>query len=243
MSNPPGHYRSSDVTPDFIRKVEDELSRRLGQRVTLAVGSGILAARVESGLSIGKSAVVVTGVSPLLSRKQTAEWADVLERKINGELSERAEDVEHLFAEIQKSPCAEQTGVIVLKHVDDYDDEFFEALAEVIARDKAHRRFERAGKFEALQQYLREVRRRARKGETSQMWTELARGAARERELAAQEQGSKAPRADCPAPRNERTATGNDPKHRTGTHRRSCVPADPTRARCGATGIPGPDRA
>jgi len=34
---------------------------------------------------------------------------------------------------------------------------------------------------------LREVRRRARKGETSQMWAELARGAARERDLASQE--------------------------------------------------------
>jgi hypothetical protein len=113
-------------------------------------------------------------------------WADVLEHKINGELSERAEDVEHLFAQIQKSLSAEQTGAIVLTHVDDYDDEFFEALAEVIARDKAHRRFARAGKFEALLQYLREVRRRARKGETSQMWEELARGAARERDLASE---------------------------------------------------------
>jgi len=179
-------HRSSDITPDFIRKVEDELSRRLGERVVVVLGDGILAAQVKSGLPAGKSAVVVTGVGPLLSRKQPVAWADVLERKINGELSERAEDVEHLFAAIQKSPSAEQTGVIVLTHVDDYDDEFFEALAEVIARDKAHRRFARAGQFEALLQYLREVRRRARKGETSQMWEELARGAARERDLASE---------------------------------------------------------
>ena len=178
---------SSDITPDFIRKVEDELSRRLVERVIVVLGDGIVAARVDSGRSTGKSATVVTGVGPLLSRKQPAAWADVLERKISGELSERAEDAEHLFAEIQKSPSAEQTGAIVLTHVDDYDDEFFEALAEVIARDKADRRFARAGKFEALQQYLREVRRRARKGETSQMWAELARGAARERDLASQE--------------------------------------------------------
>ena len=188
MGTPSRHYKSSDITSDFIRKVEDELSRRLGHRVILALGDGILAARVKNGRSTGKSAVVVTEVGPLLCRKQTAEWADVLERKINGELSERAEDVEHLFAEIQKSPCAEQTGVIVLKHVDDYDDEFFEALAEVIARDKAHGHFDRVGKFEALQQYLREVRRRARKGETPQMWEELARGAAQERDLAARDQ-------------------------------------------------------
>jgi hypothetical protein len=187
MSNPVSSrsYTSSDITPGFLRKVEDELSRRLGERVLVVLGDGIVAAQGDSGLPAGKSAVVVTGVGPLLSRRQPAAWADVLERKINGEPSERAEDVEHLFAEIQKSPSAEQTGAIVLSHVDDYDDEFFEALAEVIARDKAHRRFARAGKFEALRQYLREVRRRACKGETSQMWAELARGAAREQDLKA----------------------------------------------------------
>jgi len=160
--------------------------------VVVVLGDGILAAQVKSGLPAGKSAVVVTGVGPLLSRKQPVAWADVLEHKINGELSERAEDVEHLFAQIQKSLSAEQTGAIVLTHVDDYDDEFFEALAEVIARDKAHGHFDRVGKFEALQQYLREVRRRARKGETPQMWEELARGAAQERDLAARDQDLKA---------------------------------------------------
>jgi len=92
--------------------------------VIVVLGDGIVAARVESGLPAGKSAVVVTGADPLLPRRQPAAWADVLERKIKGEPSERAEDVERLFAEIQKSPSAEQTGAIVLTHVNDYDDEF-----------------------------------------------------------------------------------------------------------------------
>jgi hypothetical protein len=49
-----------------------------------------------------------------------------------------------------------------------------------MARDKAGRRFDRARKLEKLDEYLREVRRRVDKGETAQMRTELARGAAQE---------------------------------------------------------------
>lgn len=178
-------HEPSEITPGFIKQVEHELYHRLGWRVTIALGDGILAARVEGGPPSPKSVVAVMDLGPLLRRKQAAEWADSLERKINGEdssgrVSERAEDVEQLFAEIQKSPSPEQTGAFVLTHVNDYDDEFFEALTEVITRDKAHRRFHRAHQFEALQEYLREVRRRARKGETDQMWRELACGAARE---------------------------------------------------------------
>jgi hypothetical protein len=83
-------------------------------------------------------------------------------------------DVEHLFAEIQKSPSAEKTGAMVLEHVGDYDDEFFEALAQVIVRDKASLHLDRVHKFEALRDYLRVVRRRAKAGETAEMWRELA---------------------------------------------------------------------
>jgi hypothetical protein len=157
--------------------------------VTLVLGNGILAVRVEGGLPAGQPVVIVMDSGPLRLRKRAAEWADVLERKINaedspGRVPERAGDAERLFAEIQKSPSPEQTGAIVLTHVNDYDDGFFKGLAEVISRDKAHRRFRRARQFEALQEYLREVRRRARNGETAQMWRELARGAAQEKELA-----------------------------------------------------------
>jgi hypothetical protein len=183
---PSRHDEPPEIAPEFIEQVEDELYHRLGWRVTIALGDGILAAKVETGPPTPKSVVAVMDSGPFLHRKRAAEWADSLERKINGEdssgrVSERAEDVEHLFAEIQKSPSPEQTGAFVLTHVGDYDDEFFEALTEVIVREKAHRRFRRAHQFEALQEYLRVVRRRARKGETGQMWRELAHGAAQEK--------------------------------------------------------------
>jgi len=189
------HPKPSHISPEFIKDIEAELYRRIRRRVTLALGDGIIAARVESGLPAVEPVVIVMDSGPLLPRKRVAEWADALERKIIGEASivqapERAEDVERLFAEIQKSPSPEQTGAIVLTHVGDYDDEFFEALGALITREKAHRRFDRARKFEALKGYLREVRKRARKGETAQMWQELARGAALEKEdLSAERHG------------------------------------------------------
>jgi hypothetical protein len=55
----------------------------------------------------------------------------------------RAEDIEHIVAEIQRSPSPEKTGMIVLEHIGDYDDEFFEALATLIAREQSHRRLDR----------------------------------------------------------------------------------------------------
>lgn len=181
------HPKPSHISHEFIKNIEDELYRRVRRRVTLALGDGIIAARVESGKPAVEPVVIVMDSGPLLPRKRVAEWADALERRINGGVSpapaqERAEDVERLFAQILKSPSPEQTGAIVLTHVGDYDDEFFEALAAVITREKAHRRFDRARKFEALTGYLGEVRRRARNGETDRMWRELARGAALEKE-------------------------------------------------------------
>jgi len=73
--------------------------------------------------------------------------------------------------------------VEVLEHVSDYDDDFFEALASVMAHDKGCLRPGRARDFEALRQYLDIVRRRARNGETAAMWRELAQGAAQETDL------------------------------------------------------------
>jgi hypothetical protein len=99
------------------------------------------------------------------------------------QFSGRAEEIEHLVAEIQRSPSPEKTGVIVLEHIGDYDDEFFEALAMLIAREEAHRRLDRVRVLETLREYLLYVRRRAREGQTADMRAELARGAAREKQI------------------------------------------------------------
>ena len=173
--------QSPGITIKFISEVQDELSRRLGQPVTMVLGDGIVAVRAEGELFAGES-VVVMDAGPLLSQKQPAEWADAFERKIS-RLSSRAADVEHLYAEIQKSPSPEKTGAIVLEHAGDYDDDFFEALATVIAHDKARLSLSRVRNFEALRSYLHLVRGRARAGETAAMRTELAQGAAQERDL------------------------------------------------------------
>ena len=101
----------------------------------------------------------------------------------SGRLSGRAEDVERLVAEIQRSPSPEQTGAVVLEHVDDYDDEFFECLTELITRDEAQRRLDRVRMLEAIRDYLRYVRRRAMGGQTADMWGELALGAVQEQIL------------------------------------------------------------
>jgi hypothetical protein len=63
--------------------------------------------------------------------------------------------LEHLVAEIQRSPSPETTDAVVLEHVDDYDDEFFECLTELMAREEAHRRLDRVRMIEALRDYLR----------------------------------------------------------------------------------------
>jgi hypothetical protein len=177
----PDRSNSPGITPEFISEVEHELSRRLGQPVTMVLGHGIVAVRADGEL-FAEESVVVMDAGPLLSRKRAAEWADAFERKIS-RLARRAADVEHLYAEIQKSPSPEKTGAIVLEHAGDYDDDFFEALATVIAHDKARLRLSRVRNFEALRAYLRLVRRRARAGETAAMWRELAQGAAQERDL------------------------------------------------------------
>jgi len=177
----PSCDNSPDVAPEFIKTVEGELTRRLGQRVSLALADSIVAVRAEGGFPGGVSTVVM-GVGPHLSRR-AVEWADALEQKIS-RVCARVADVEHLFAEIQRSPSPEKTGVIVLEHVGDYDEEFFEALAQVIIRSKASLDLSRARKLEALQEYLRVVRRRAEEGETAGMWRELAQGAAQDRDLA-----------------------------------------------------------
>jgi hypothetical protein len=177
----PDHSTSSDIAPEIIKNAGDELSRRLGQPVTMVLGDGIVAVRAEGELFAGES-VVVMDAGPLLPRKRAAEWADAFERKIS-RLSKRAADVEHLYAEIAKSPSPEKTGAIVLEHAGDYDDDFFEALATVIAHDKARLRLRRVCNFQALRAYLQLVRRRARAGEMAAMRTELAQGAAQDRDL------------------------------------------------------------
>ena len=144
-------------------------------------GNGIIAVRAERELFAGES-VVVMDAGPLLPREQVVEWADAFERKIS-RLSRRAADVEHLYAAIEESPSPEKTGAIVLEHAGDYDDDFFEALATVIAHDKARLRLSRVRNLESLWAYLRLVRRRARDGGTAAMWRELAQGATRERDL------------------------------------------------------------
>ena len=171
-----------DITPEFVKKVEEELSRRLARRVDLVLGDGIAAVRADSALPTGPSTVVMSA-GPLLCLRRPVEWAAAIEHKIS-RLHKRAQDIEHLLAQLQESPSPERTGTIVLEHAGDYDDEFFEALAQVIARNRASRHPGKACQFEALRDYLRTVRQRARKGETDQMWRELAHGAARERQLA-----------------------------------------------------------
>jgi hypothetical protein len=133
------------IAPEFISEVEDELSRRLGQPVTMVLGDGIVAVRAEGELFAGES-MVVMDAGQLLSRKRVADWADAFERKIN-RLARRADDVERLYAAIQKSPSPEKTGEIVLEHIGDYDDDFFEALGMVIAHDKGCLRLGRACNF------------------------------------------------------------------------------------------------
>jgi hypothetical protein len=177
----PDRSKSSGIAPEFIKNAEGELSRRLGQPVSMVLGDGIVAVGAEGELFAGES-VVVMDAGPLLSRHRPAEWADAFERKI-GRLSRRAADVEHIYAEIEKSPSPEKTGAIVLEHAEDYNDDFFEALATVIAHDKARLRLRRVRNFQALRSYLRLVRRRVRAGETAAMRTELAQGAAQERDL------------------------------------------------------------
>jgi hypothetical protein len=94
--------------------------------------------------------------------------------------SSRAEDVERLIAKIRRSPSPENTGAVVLEHVADYDDEFFEAPGELIAREEAHLRRHRVRTLEELRDYLRHVRRRVSEGQLDKMWDELARGAAQD---------------------------------------------------------------
>jgi hypothetical protein len=177
----PARSQPRDITPEFVRKVEEELSRRLARRVDLVLGNGIAAVRADSALPTGTSTVVMSA-GPLLRLRRPVEWAAAIEHKIS-RLHRRAQDIEHLFAQLQGSPSPERTGTIVLEHVGDYDDEFFEALAQVIARNRASRHPGQARHLEALRDYLRMVRQRARKGEIGQMWRELAHGATRERQL------------------------------------------------------------
>lgn len=178
----PAHSQPPDITPEFIRKVEEELSRRLARHVDLVLGNGIAAVRADRALPTGTSTVVISA-GPLLRLRRPVEWAAAIEHKIS-RLHRRAHDVEHLFAQLQGSPSPERTGAIVLEHAGDYDDEFFEALAQVIARNRASRHPSQARHLEALRDYLHMVRQRARKGETGQMWRELAHGATQERQLA-----------------------------------------------------------
>jgi hypothetical protein len=91
---------------------------------------------------------------------------------------DKKREVESLITELEQSPSVESTGAIVLSHVGDYDDEFFDALTELAASSKARGRTARVQTLEAIQDYLRYVCRRARAGQTGRMRAELAAGAA-----------------------------------------------------------------
>ena len=144
--------RPPKIDPQFIKAVEDELAKRLDQNVSISLGISVIAVRVESKLGLGGSQGIIS-LDWLLHKKRPEEWADILERKIKGEetfgdLSRRAEDVEHLLEQVMASP--RHFGKIVLDNIELYDDDFFEALDEVIARDKANLRFDRVPKLELL---------------------------------------------------------------------------------------------
>jgi hypothetical protein len=173
-----GRHEYCGISPEFIKEVEDELSCHLGQPVTVTLGNGIVVVGAQRELFAGQSAVVMD-LPLLLARRRPAEWADAFERKVD-RLSKRAKDVEQLYAEMEESPSPAKTGTIVLDHVSDYDDDFFEALAAVTDHEKGGPRLGRARNFEALREYLRMVRRRARDGETAAMRRELDQGAALE---------------------------------------------------------------
>lgn len=89
--------------------------------------------------------------------------------------------VQQIVNAIATSPSVEETGRIALENVQKYDKAFFAAFDEVIARDRAQLRIERAEKLEQLRDYLREVRRRADSGQLEQMREELAAGASQEK--------------------------------------------------------------
>jgi hypothetical protein len=70
----PAHPQPRDITPEFVRKVEQELSRRLARRVDLVLGDGIAAVRTDSALPTGTSTVIMN-VGPLLRLRRPVEWA------------------------------------------------------------------------------------------------------------------------------------------------------------------------
>lgn len=95
-----------------------------------------------------------------------------------GNCPDKKRDVEKLVTELEQSPSAENTGAIVLNHVADYDDEFFDALTELIASNRARDLTSRVQNLEAIQDYLRYVCQRVKTGQTGEMWAELATGTA-----------------------------------------------------------------
>jgi hypothetical protein len=91
---------------------------------------------------------------------------------------DKKRDVENLITELEESPSVEETGAIVLNHLADYDDDFFDSLTELVDSDKACGRTSRAQTLEGVRDYLRYVCQRARAGQTGRMRAELAAGAA-----------------------------------------------------------------
>src|SRR3974377_1133589 len=105
-SSSPSCSKPSDIAPEFIKQAEDELSGRLGTRVGMVLGDGIGGGRAEDTFLAGVSIVVIS-LRQLLRLRQAVEWADALEQKVI-RVCTRVRDVEHLFAEIQKSPSPEK---------------------------------------------------------------------------------------------------------------------------------------
>jgi len=67
---------------------------------------------------------------------------------------DRKRDVENLITELQDSPNPENTGAIGLNHIAHYDDDFLDALAELVAGNRARGRTSRVRALEAVRAEL-----------------------------------------------------------------------------------------
>jgi hypothetical protein len=112
-----------------------------------------------------------------MRRPQSSAWG-ASDTHPRDQHPDKKRDVQNLIIELEQSPSVENTGAIVLNHITDYDDDFFAALTELVASNKARGRTARAQTLEAVRDYLRYVCRRARAGQTDRMRAELTAGAA-----------------------------------------------------------------
>ncbi|MXM62128.1 hypothetical protein GR925_01340 [Streptomyces sp. HUCO-GS316] len=158
-SEPPDDSRVSD---EFLGEVERKLATRMGRRVSIKKGVGILGVKVESALAVGSS-IHYLGLDWLLHREGPDAWAAFMERLIRGEncfgpLAAQAEYVEELFENFARTPRTLDAGLTVVQKITAVDDACFEALNDVIARDKVYLRFDRVPRLQEFREYLREMR-------------------------------------------------------------------------------------